>query len=716
MEQTPDPFTNGPRSHSYHAQCGEDMSYSPSRSTHHLTNDASHYATEDPASYYHETSLDWTQPPLAQTTSFADHVPGNDEYLDENFINTGDEMPVNSFNTNDDDLSRHTTAMTPEPGVLLPHVLPPQPLSCDSLPGTSAVEEGIYSAPSDVSGLWGWGEPSFPAVPSFLQDEGPFRATANVLDESAVHPTHDTVAALTRRKSILKADGTTTKQRGASSQSRELVPSAIWETHKATIRMLYLEERKPLKDVIRIMHERHAFQATSVFFLLQSRGILTRLRPKMYKTRFSQWGFAKNNTENEVKHLLSMKFERDAEGKVSEFIRNGKVVNLATYLKRKGVTEYDLVDFETTSRLPAHVRCRTPSPPPSLSPGYLRSPDLIRAQEILVGHMRKTLIHCQQIESRYPLKNGWSSLLLWGAESSGMLYQAGKLFGRSQDSQAGDLLMRAFQRLEVDLQHLSTQGTKELLFCLSHQNPGMTIALSKYLAAYSMTNFARLHPLRVIFSSLYEVLWKHGPAALSDLVWSAMPTLAEELETIHGQHSPLAVRTWIDLCILYNHSNPYRLSNLYADLGRLNQDDRSAVQEEFIGFSYARLQLAASIDVNGIAHRAQLVELWNYCVADNIVFGVHGQPEVYCWHPVLQVQPTVSRMLERYRVTMKHVEDIFGCKMICGYPLEPHPTIHADETDPPENYRFLKIPISLSDLRPMASPASSGKILEELQT
>ncbi|KAM0598771.1 hypothetical protein ACHAPH_005453 [Verticillium nonalfalfae] len=448
------------------------------------------------------------------------------------------------------------------------------------------------------------------------------------------------------------------------------------------------------------MNERHGFQAT----------------PKMYKTRFTQWGFAKNNTENEVKHLLSMKFERDAEGKVSEFIRNGKVVNLATYLKRKGVTEYDLVDFETTSRLPAHVRCRTPSPPPSPAPGYLRSPDLIRAQEILVGNMRKTLIHCQQIESRNPFQNGWSSLLLWGAESSGMLYQAGKLFGRCQDSQAGDLLMRAFQRLEVDLQHLSTQGTKELLFCLSYQNPGMTTALSKYLAAYSMTNYARLHPLRLIFSSLYEVLRKHGPAALSDLVWSAMPTLAEELETIHGQHSPLAVRTWIDLSILYNHSNPYRLSNLYADLGHLNQDDRSAAQEEFIGFRYARLQLAASIDVNGIAHRAQLVELWNYCVADNIVFGVHGQPEVYCWHPVLQVQPSVSRMLERYRVTMKHVEDIFGCKMICGYPLEPHPTIHADETDPPENYRLLKIPISLSDLRPMASPASSSKVLEELNT
>ncbi|KAG7130596.1 hypothetical protein HYQ45_010599 [Verticillium longisporum] len=80
----------------------------------------------------------------------------------------------------------------------------------------------------------------------------------------------------------------------------------------------------------------------------------------MYKTRFSQWGFAKNNTEDEVKMLLSTKFERDAEGKISEFTRNGKVVNLATYLRRKGVTEYDLVDFETASELPSHIRVRDP--------------------------------------------------------------------------------------------------------------------------------------------------------------------------------------------------------------------------------------------------------------------------------------------------------------------------------------------------------------------
>ncbi|KAM0327676.1 hypothetical protein ACHAQA_005970 [Verticillium albo-atrum] len=453
--------------------------------------------------------------------------------------------------------------------------------------------------------------------------------------------------------------------------------------YKPAIRELYLEERKPLKDVIRIMNERHGFLAT----------------PKMYKTRFTQWGFAKNNTEDEVKRLLSMKFERDAEGKVSEFVRNGKVVNLGTYLKRKGVTEYDLVDFESKPQLPSHVLCRTPSPPPA--PGYLRSPDLIRAQEILVGNMRKALIHCQQTEASNPYQQGWTSLLLWGAGSSSLLYEAGKLFEKSQNDRAAALLMRGFQQLEVDLGQLSTQGTKELLFCMSHRNPGMMTALSKYLAAYATKNYARMHPLRLIFTNLYEIQQKHGPAALSDLVWSAMPTLAEAIEHIHGAHSPLAVRTWIDLAMLYNHTNPYRLSNLFTELGQMNYQ-YSGVKEEDMGFRYARLQLAASMDASGITHRAQLVDVWNFSVSHGLVYGVRGQPDVYCWHPILQVRPMVTRMLQRYLVTMKHVEHLFRCKMICGFPGEPHATEHADETEPPEHHRLLRVPITLSDLEPVA--------------
>lgn len=150
--------------------------------------------------------------------------------------------------------------------------------------------------------------------------------------------------------------------------SREQVPAEAWEQFKSTIRALYLEGRRPLKEVM-TMAEKYSFQAT----------------PKMYKTRFSQWGFVKNNTEDEVKRLLSMKFQRDAEGKVSEFVCNGRVVNLGTYLKRKGVTEYDLIDFELPADLPA--------------PGYLRSPDLHRTQELIVDNMRKAF--CTAGRSRW---------------------------------------------------------------------------------------------------------------------------------------------------------------------------------------------------------------------------------------------------------------------------------------------------------------------------
>lgn len=44
--------------------------------------------------------------------------------------------------------------------------------------------------------------------------------------------------------------------------SREQVPAEAWEQFKGTIRTLYLEERKPLKEVMTIMAERFGFQAT----------------------------------------------------------------------------------------------------------------------------------------------------------------------------------------------------------------------------------------------------------------------------------------------------------------------------------------------------------------------------------------------------------------------------------------------------------------------
>ena len=361
----------------------------------------------------------------------------------------------------------------------------------------------------------------------------------------------------------------------------------------------------------------------------------------MYKTRFSQWGFVKNNTEDEVKRLLSMKFQRDAEGKVSEFVRNGKVVNLGTYLKRKGVTEYDLIDFELPADLPAHVRCRTPTPP--LESGYLRSPDLLRAQETVIGNMRKAFLHCRQFEVETEAQVGWPSIMVWGAGSSDLLLEANHYFEMKDADQGGDFLMRAFKQLEVDLKKLSPQGIKEMLLGMVRRDPGMMTALCKYLAAYSLTNFERSHPLRQIFTCLYEVQQKHGSAMLSDLLWGSIPTIAEELEAIYGRRHPYVARTWIDLAMFYNHANTERLEKTVVELRLLQRQmehRHGANSVDVLALRYAIVQLMYAASPKSEGTKQASIDLWNHIRSMGLVFPVRSsRPNVYCYHSPIKVDP-----------------------------------------------------------------------------
>lgn len=83
----------------------------------------------------------------------------------------------------------------------------------------------------------------------------------------------------------------------------------------------------------------------------------------MYKDRFAHWGFVKLNTETDIKRVLRVKHQRNAEGKMSQFIRDGKALNLGLYLKRKGMSEDELINNQVPDFLPAYIRCRTPTPP-----------------------------------------------------------------------------------------------------------------------------------------------------------------------------------------------------------------------------------------------------------------------------------------------------------------------------------------------------------------
>ena len=399
----------------------------------------------------------------------------------------------------------------------------------------------------------------------------------------------------------------------------------------------------------------------------------------MYKTRFSQWGFVKNNTEDEVKRLLSMKFQRDAEGKVTEFMRNGKVVNLGTYLKRKNKTEYDLIDFEMGGALPEHIRCRTPTPPPAT--GYLRSPDLLRAQELVVGNMRKAFLQCRQWEVETNNQVSWSVTMAWGARSIELLVEANFFFEARDADQGGDSLMGAFKQLEHDLKKLSPQGIMEVLLGMVNRDPGLMTALCKYLAAYSTTNYDRAHPLRQIFTCLYEVQQKHGSATVSDLLWSSVPTIAEELEAIYGRRHPYVVRTWIDLAVFYNHASAERTEKLVSELRAVQQQVEQRHGSQYVDvliLRYSVLQLLHAMNPKSDETKHVANDLWQTWKSMNLVFPI-ARSNAFCFHDPVKIDPWTKRCRRRYDSGMVIFEEHVGVNVHPYFEEDFHITEHALE-------------------------------------
>lgn len=77
-----------------------------------------------------------------------------------------------------------------------------------------------------------------------------------------------------------------------------------WETHRLTIKRLYLDEHKTLKDVMATMQQKHSLRGATV---------------KMYKYRINKWGFDKYCKASETQAIARKKTKRDAVGKASSF-------------------------------------------------------------------------------------------------------------------------------------------------------------------------------------------------------------------------------------------------------------------------------------------------------------------------------------------------------------------------------------------------------------
>lgn len=271
----------------------------------------------------------------------------------------------------------------------------------------------------------------------------------------------------------------------------------------------------------------------------------------MYKARFKQWGFVKNNTEKVVSQILKTKFQRDAAGKLSQFTRNGKDVNLQNYLQRKGMTEYDLVDLSAgvAADTLVHVRCRTP---PLDLPGDLRLPDRLRFQDSLVMSFKRAFLLWRQEEqeSAFGLQ---ATVFTWRVTDFphlSNLIESARLIRAGEGAQGVAALNQAFWAMNTYFG--SMDATSSFYFFFHRQSrcwqddSRIALAVWKFLAAYASArnHHHNNHPLFHTFKLMYEVVQKEGVAGLRELLQESSGTVADELERSFGRDHWLKDLIW----------------------------------------------------------------------------------------------------------------------------------------------------------------------------
>ncbi|KAI1864349.1 uncharacterized protein JN550_008906 [Neoarthrinium moseri] len=241
-----------------------------------------------------------------------------------------------------------------------------------------------------------------------------------------------------------------------------------WELHRAELKRLYIDEGRTLKDIMSIM---------------ESKGFKARVA-LLYKTRFKQWDFVKNNSREDVARMLHVKRQRAAVGKPTTFKRNGKVVRIDEYLKKNGMIIIPRAGSEPP-RLPGSVRCITP-PPISRC---LRTPGALVLKELILQSLKNLTPSFSRLSRPMDGKHT-PKTEIW--DSPRYIKMACDLFSENRNVQAGSICRSAFTTVHalVSPPRLDTLFNF-LVSQLWWSNRDITLELWRYLAAY-MSNVLKV--------------------------------------------------------------------------------------------------------------------------------------------------------------------------------------------------------------------------------
>ncbi|KAI0007102.1 hypothetical protein F4779DRAFT_523954 [Xylariaceae sp. FL0662B] len=336
--------------------------------------------------------------------------------------------------------------------------------------------------------------------------------------------------------------------------------SQEWESRKAEIRQLYLEENRPLKEVIAIMRQR-GFRATV----------------RMYKSRFEKWGFTKNNNKKDIITMLQFQRQRSAAGKLTTFHRNGKEVAIDAYLKRKGISQNELLEPGVVEKLPKNLRCQTPPPEVLQPPGNLSLQELILqcARDLAWNWYcppETPLVACAAHYRGDELRCAITDLT-----------NADWLFSVGQYEKGGAMCEEGFKSLHLMVKKPSIYGLLHLfLVVLDAAHKGVIKEIWRYLAAYAAAVRAD-GPLPRLFQEIYNYINTRD----YDEYWNFLFECTEKLvfidEHLTGLPPDTLPRLYPILCIPRSYRcrpQPYRRLQSRCDFGRLVQGAMPTAVEE----------------------------------------------------------------------------------------------------------------------------------------
>ncbi|KAI0470981.1 hypothetical protein GGR56DRAFT_123870 [Xylariaceae sp. FL0804] len=435
---------------------------------------------------------------------------------------------------------------------------PSPPAGAHTMIVTHRQQPGPVSPPNTLS-------PDSDSAPSAslygLEDEAPAVAKGAEASDARLEPD--------QMQSVFSS------QTGEAYRSQQHSPQ-VWETHKEEIRRLYLDENRPLKEVMAMMRQR-GFRATV----------------RMYKSRFDKWGFSKNNSKKEVATMLQVQRQRNALGKRTTFQRNGREVAIDAYLKRKGISQYDLAEPKLDEALPEHLRCVTPPPE---TPVLLQAGGALSLQE-LVLQCARDLAWAPYCPSDFPLVT--SAAVYRGDAlrcSITDLTNADWLFSVGHYERGGAMVEQGFRSLHLMLQKPSIYGLMHLLiFQLDAHTRGIAKEVWRYLAAYAATVRAE-GPLARLFQGVFKFMSTHD----YDEYWQFIFECTERLLLVDEQHTGLpadtVARLYPIIFIPRAHqyrAEPYRRLQSRCDWSRLARGTAPRVPEEMTVYRASELLILA---------------------------------------------------------------------------------------------------------------------------